>query len=94
VVVTDACGVAEFVKKSRAGDVVHAGDANALANALKPYLLDPSYARAVGERAREAVRCELDPDRIAEHTEQLYERSRVAFHRPKARTQPSIGAQP
>jgi glycogen synthase len=78
-IVTDTCGIADFVRRGGGGDVVPAGDAEALARALKPYLIDPDYARAVGERARDAVRRDLDPDRIAQKTEEFYERARIDF---------------
>ena len=84
VVVTDTCGIADFVKRSGGGDVIPAGDTRALADALKRYLLDPEYARVVGERAREAVKCDLDPGRIAQKTEEFYRRVRVDFFRREA----------
>src|SRR5208337_3822779 len=75
VVVTATSGVADFVRETGAGEVVPAGDAHAMANALRPFLRDPAYAAEVGERARRAVRSRLDPDRIAELREKIYDRA-------------------
>jgi len=77
-IVTDTCGIADFIRQAAGGDVVHPGDPCALAAALKPYLCSPDLAKAVGTRAKNAVREQLDPDYIAARTEQLYERIHAA----------------
>ena len=77
-IVTDTCGIADFIRQAAGGDVVPHGDPCALAAALKPYLCSPDLAKAVGTRAKNAVREQLDPDYIAARTEQLYERIHAA----------------
>jgi glycogen(starch) synthase len=78
-VVTDSCGVHEIVSKSGGGTVARADDPRALAEALRPFLVNPEHARAVGERGREAVRRRLDPAMIASETEQIYEQAIERF---------------
>jgi glycogen(starch) synthase len=81
VVVTSASGLAGFVRDAGAGAVVPVGDPQALAEALKPFLRDPAYAAQVGERARHAVCCQLDPDRIAALREEAYGAAIGSFQR-------------
>ncbi len=80
VVVTEATGVAELVRKVDAGGVVPVRDPEALAAALLPFLSDVSYAAVVGERARVAVRTELDLDRIAGKREEAYRQAIAIFN--------------
>jgi len=75
VVVSDATGSAAFVRESGGGAVVPAGDATALAHALRPFLKDPDYARAVGQMGQAAVRTHLDPARIAHARADLFQRA-------------------
>ncbi|HUY37276.1 MAG TPA: glycosyltransferase family 4 protein [Candidatus Binataceae bacterium] len=84
VVVTATVGIADFVRETGAGEVVPAGDAQALANALAPFLRDPAYAAFVGERARRAIRTRLAPERIAELRERIYHLARQSWRRKPA----------
>lgn len=75
VVTTSATGVAEFISKHGAGHVVPPGDSRALAEALRPFLLDPAYAGMVGARAKEAAKKHFSPDRIAAKKETIYRKA-------------------
>lgn len=57
VVVSSDCGLAPLVERARCGAVVD-HDADSLATAVRAILRDPAQARAMGHRAREAVRSE------------------------------------
>jgi glycogen(starch) synthase len=72
-IITMSSGAAGLVKKFGGGAVIPPADPKALADALRPFLLDAKYASQVGESARQAVRSELDPDLIAAETEKVYE---------------------
>ena len=82
VVVTSTAGIAPFVTANRCGEVVPPRDAAALAQALKPYLSDPQYAAQTGGRARDAVRRELTPGRIAALREKVYASAVDSFREP------------
>ena len=71
-VCTDQTGVAELVRGTGAGAVVPVDDANALANALRPFLVDPALAGRAGAEARAVVERECAPDVIAERRETCY----------------------
>lgn len=72
VVCTDATGTAEVLAGSTAGAVVPAGDAAALAAALRPFVSDAGHARAAGEEGRRLVAERCSPEHIAELREQCY----------------------
>ena len=72
VVVTSKSGIAGFVARAGAGQVVPTEDPQALADALRPFLTNPGHAAEVGARAQSAVMRELDGTRIAELRESLY----------------------
>jgi glycogen(starch) synthase len=72
VVCTWGTGLAEIVDNSGAGAVVPAGDAQALANALLPFVTDPSVASVGGARSRAVVVEHCVPERIAEQRERCY----------------------
>jgi glycogen(starch) synthase len=86
VVVTSTTGVAKFVRDAQAGGIVPPGDAKALADAMRPYLLDPARAARVGERGRLAVMREMDADKIASVREQVYKDAIKSFHERRTRT--------
>jgi len=71
VVCTSNTGLAELVDDSTGG-VVPAGDAEALAQALRPFLVDRDVAARAGARARELVERECAPERVAERRERVY----------------------
>jgi glycosyltransferase involved in cell wall biosynthesis len=78
VVATATTGVATWVAKWNGGTVVPPDDPVALAEALAPYLTDPSLAAETGLRGR-AGTAELAPDRIAELREKVYEKAIERF---------------
>lgn len=73
VVCTDRTGTAEIVAGTDAGSVVAVDDPAALADALRPFLLDPSAAGRAGRAARSVVECECSPGGIAAEREACYE---------------------
>jgi glycosyltransferase involved in cell wall biosynthesis len=71
VVCTTATGTAELADGGHGLTVVPSEDAGALAEALRPFLVDPGLAARAGEQARETVRsCDLD--RVAAEREECY----------------------
>jgi glycogen(starch) synthase len=86
VVASSTTGVAELVQSSGAGSVFQAGNAEALANALLPFLENPSYAQRTGEKARGAALKYHEPDALARHREAAYARALVARGRPANRS--------
>jgi glycogen(starch) synthase len=73
IVCTSAVGLAEFVEGTGAGTVVPPDDPAALAEGLRPYLESPALAAKAGERAREVVRTNFAPPKIASEREAAYE---------------------
>jgi glycogen synthase len=71
-VCTDATGTAELLAGSAAGQVVPTNNPEALARALRPYLLDPAHAVRAGLEARSLVERHCSPDRIAGEREACY----------------------
>jgi glycogen(starch) synthase len=72
VVVTDGVGVAELLEDSEAGRVVPVDDADRLAAALKPFLIDGGLAARAGAKARALVSRHCSPERIAAEREACY----------------------
>ena len=75
VIATTSTGTAEIIRGNDIGRLVPAGDARALADALRPFLEDPKLAREVGERARRFVEVQLDSNLIAAKKEAIYRRA-------------------
>jgi glycosyltransferase involved in cell wall biosynthesis len=73
IVCTDRTGTAEIVAGTDAGAVVPVDDPASLAEALLPFLLDPSAAGHAGREARSIVERECSPDGIAAQREACYE---------------------
>lgn len=87
VVCTDRTGTAEIVLGTGAGSVVPTADPSALAEALRPFLLDPAAAGRAGREARSVVERECSPEHIAEERESCYrEAIRVWSARRRSRT--------
>jgi glycosyltransferase involved in cell wall biosynthesis len=64
--------IPELVVEGETGFLVPAGDAAAMAGALRPLLLDRGRARAMGERARARAEAEYGLDRWVARTRALY----------------------
>jgi glycogen(starch) synthase len=88
-VCTTTTGVAELVTDARAGLVVRPRDPRALAQALLPYLLDPSRAGEDGRRARAVVTESCSPERIAAAREAVYEEAIARWQRRRVRIRPA-----
>jgi glycosyltransferase involved in cell wall biosynthesis len=73
VVCTDRTGTAEILAGTDAGSVVAVDDPASLADALRPFLLDPGAAGRAGRAARSVVERECSPDGIAAQREACYE---------------------
>lgn len=84
VVVTNGCGLADFVRQHRAG-VVTDGTVEALHAALAGLLANEAQRRAMGEAGREAAHRELSLDAFGARLETLY-RSVIAGGTAPART--------
>jgi glycosyltransferase involved in cell wall biosynthesis len=72
VVCSEGTGTAELLRGAAAGSVVPVGDADALAGALRPYLLDAERAARAGLEARSLVERQCAPERVAEEREATY----------------------
>jgi glycogen(starch) synthase len=72
VVVTETTGAAEIIKEVGGGIILSQRNSKALAEAIKPFLIDADYAAIVGEKARVSVREHLDPGKIAIQREMVY----------------------
>jgi len=88
-VCTDRTGVAELVRGTRAGQVVAADDPVALADALRPFLLESARAGRAGAAARAIVESQCAPDHIADRRVACY---RHAIELWAARRRSVIGA--
>jgi glycosyltransferase involved in cell wall biosynthesis len=83
VVCTSETGLAELVAGSDAGRVVPPGDPEALAAALRPYLVDRSVAVRSGRTAREIVTEQCAPAAVAEERERCYLEAIERWRSPK-----------
>jgi glycogen(starch) synthase len=72
VVCTERTGTAEIVAGTDAGSVVAVDDPAALADALRPFLLDPGAAGRAGRAARSVVQRECSPEGTAAEREACY----------------------
>lgn len=88
-VCTDRTGVAELIRGTGAGHVVAADDPVALADALRPFLLDSAQAGRAGAAARAIVERQCAPDATAARREACY---RQAIELWAARRRSVIGA--
>lgn len=60
-VVQPATGVfEELIDATDGGSAVEAGDPDAFANAIQPFLLDSEYAKKVGQKGRDAIKAKFD----------------------------------
>lgn len=72
VVYSSGVGAGEVLGRGNAGTEFTAGDPRALADALRPYLLDPQSATETGNAGRRLARDCCGPDIIAEQRERCY----------------------
>lgn len=72
VITTQLAGSAEFITRNRAGRIVPAADAEALAKAMTDVLEDQEEARAMGSRGAAAVAREFSWDAIAQQMTGMY----------------------
>ncbi len=72
VVYSSGVGAREVLGRGDAGTEFPSGDPVALADALRPYVLDPQRAATAGRSARELARAHCSPDIIAEQRERAY----------------------
>jgi glycosyltransferase involved in cell wall biosynthesis len=73
VVYTSSVGAAEVLRGSGGGTEVPTNDATAMADALRPYLVDTQHAADGGRAARNIARARCSPDIIAEQRERCFE---------------------
>jgi mannosyltransferase len=71
-VCTSSTAVAELVLEAGGGSVVPPLELDALAEALRPYLVDPDHAGRTGRQAPDAVTRHCAPDAIAREREACY----------------------
>jgi glycosyltransferase involved in cell wall biosynthesis len=81
VVVSDLPGLTEFVERYECGLAIPAGDATALAEAVARLVSDPTGARAMGARGRDAVAADHSWDARAADTGTALERVLAARNR-------------
>jgi glycosyltransferase involved in cell wall biosynthesis len=72
VVYTSRVGAAEVLRDSNGGTQVAPGDPDALAHALRPYLMDADHAARAGAAARGVARSRCAPDIIAAQRERCF----------------------
>lgn len=72
-------GIAEVIDDTKAGKVFEAGDADRLADALRPFLLNESVASEAGAAAHAIATTEFSPDRFAREMEHVYTGAIDAF---------------
>ena len=75
VIVTDACGAAQWVRARKTGWIVRAGSVEALAEALREAMQRRSELSAMGRRARADVERFASSDRLEELREWFYLRT-------------------
>jgi glycogen(starch) synthase len=78
-VCTSATGNAEMIAGSLAGRVVSPGDPVALADALRPYLLDQGLAVQAGRAARQIARDQASPEVVGAQLEACYREAIATF---------------
>lgn len=71
-IATDVPGCREIVRPNETGLLVPAGDAPALADAIRELASDPSRRRRLGDNARQLVTREFSDDVVGEQTARLY----------------------
>jgi sugar transferase (PEP-CTERM/EpsH1 system associated) len=74
VIATDVGGNGELIKAGRSGELVPAGDVEAMASRIVGYARDHQKARAAGQAGRAAVECQFSLAAMVQQYQGLYER--------------------
>ena len=85
VVCTRATGTAELIEGTDAGAVVEVDDAEGMAEALRPYVVDSEAAVRAGRSGRRLVERLCSPERIAEEREACYREAITHWGRRRRR---------
>jgi len=72
VVLTENCGLANWVVESRAGYAVPSGDEAKLQEACLRILTDESLRKSMGERGKQMVKDHFSLDRVVQRVEEIY----------------------
>jgi len=72
VIVTESCGLADFVRENSCGEVVTPDDQIGLTSAMRRMILDPATAREMGRRGLGAVRTNFGIERVVDHLVSAY----------------------
>ena len=64
VVITESCGLAEFVRQNKCGLVVSPDDRRDLTSAVRKLILDPELARSMGIRGVSAIKDHLSIEQV------------------------------
>jgi glycosyltransferase involved in cell wall biosynthesis len=86
VVASAVGGLTEIVDEGRTGVLVPAGDADALATAIRQLVLDPARAEALGRGGRTRAVAEFSQDRCTDRIEGLYRSALAASGNLRRRT--------
>ena len=81
IVATDGGGVPEIVQNGQTGISVPMGDVQAMADAICQLLVDPSLARAMGNRGQQRVYEHFSMERTARKIEAVYKVIMGGFHK-------------
>jgi glycosyltransferase involved in cell wall biosynthesis len=95
VVISDTVGCSELVEGTEAGRTFPSGNAEALAEALKPFLRDSAYSHECGDLGRRLVRRVNDPMAVARQRVDVYEDAIRSYrnHGPSGSTHHAIMSQ-
>jgi glycosyltransferase involved in cell wall biosynthesis len=91
IVVTERNGYADKVKEYEAGTVVPHGDVDALADALRHYLLDPEAAAVAGANGKTFIETQHTAQQIARERAELYRDAIELWKAEKKRTREKQG---
>ena len=91
VAATRVTGCVDAVEDGRTGTLAPAGDSEALAAALRAYLLDPGLSRRHGQAGRQRVLRDFRPERLWEELEREYRPAAAALASSAGQERPSAG---
>jgi glycosyltransferase involved in cell wall biosynthesis len=81
IVATGGGGVPEIIQNGQTGILVPMGDVQAMADAICQLLVDPSLARAMGNRGQQRVYEHFSMERTARKIEAVYKVIMGGFHK-------------